>query len=187
MAAEQRTSAGPVTWLLRVYYGFALALSLSLSPPPAPPRARAISLSLPLCSLPFFLSRARSVSLSLLEIFFSDYIANVQGERAESARVLVELQQAQEQIKVITQVLSRCFTVVRALSRLLSLRPPPFPSTPSLRSFFFFGSLPASDTGPFVFLTSSFCLCLQNYPACAWSLSSFCSRASPCLVRANIL
>jgi hypothetical protein len=52
-----------------------------------------------------------------LKIFFSDYIANVQGEKAESARLLVELQQAEEQMNALTQVLSRCFTVVRALSR----------------------------------------------------------------------
>ncbi len=70
-----------------------------------------LSLSLSLCLSS--LSRA----LSLFKNIFLSLIANVQVKRAESARLLVELQQAQEKINALTQVLSRCFTVVRALSR----------------------------------------------------------------------
>ncbi len=83
---------------------------------------------------------SRALSLFILRSFFSHFIATVQGERAESARLLVELQQAREQINVLMQVLSHCLTVVRTLSRdFLNVfpLPPPLASTPSLRCCFF--------------------------------------------------
>jgi hypothetical protein len=130
--------------------------SRALSPPPnpAPPRA---------------------LSLFLLRSFFSHYIATVQGERAESARLLVELQQAREHINVLTQVLSHCLTVVRTLSRdFLNVfrRPPPFASTRSLRCCFFWLYCLCRTLDPFSFsqppLVFAFkatlpCLCLVSF------------------------
>jgi hypothetical protein len=83
-------------------------------------------------------------------------MANVQSERAESARLLVALQQAQQQIKELMQVLSRCFMGLRELSRDFSDCFPPGPSFPvqSLLHCCFLAVLPASDTGPLVLFTA---------------------------------
>ncbi len=79
----------------------------------------------------------------------------------------MELQQAREQINVLTQVPSHCWTVVRTLSRDFLNVFPPAPSFPahSLATLpFFLAVLSVSDTGPFVFFTASPCLCLQSHP-----------------------